>query len=445
MMIVNYYDHHMEVYLMLLRYIVSNFKSIGSEVEFCMFPSDNNNYDDRFLKTIDTKAGKWKILKRGAFFGPNASGKSTFIESLEFARNFIIDGQKTGQAIHIDQYRGNLDDKRHMSKFQFMFYLNEEVYEYGFLLNRKQVCEEWLMIMTDEDFKPLFTRTTDENGKTEIILESEFAIKDPKERELAEVLKDSIKENQKNQLYLYKLYDNGVKEVESVLGWFKCLRIIFPTSKPKGFPIQLESNSEFEKFIADSLRKLDTGINAISILNKEIDFMDLLNEIDIPQNIIKDIEDMENGIVSINGKYFIFCEDKNKRTIMLQIQFEHKLNDTTVMFDIEDESDGTKRLLDLLPILFSLTQKGTFIYFVDEIDRSLHTKLSKFLLDQFVSESDDSFNQIIFTAHDTNLINLSDFRQEEIWFIEKNSLGQSKLKPMSNFDLKKDHRNDSNK
>ena len=75
------------------------------------------------------------------------------------------------------------------------------------------------------------------------------------------------------------------------------------------------------------------------------------------------------------------------------------------------------------------------IYFIDEIDRSLHTKLSQFLLNEFINHCEDTYNQIIFTAHDVNLINTNDFRQEEIWFIEKNNLGESRLRPLSDFNL----------
>lgn len=89
-----------------------------------------------------------------------------------------------------------------------------------------------------------------------------------------------------------------------------------------------------------------------------------------------------------------------------------------MQFDLDEESDGTQRLIDLLPMLFAVGRNPS-IYFVDEIDRSLHTKLSQFLLDEFVDSEKDGYNQIIFTAHDVNLINLRSFRQDEIWFIEK--------------------------
>ena len=152
---------------MLLRYIVSNFKSIGHPVEFSMFPTEDST-DERFLKTITTKAGEWKVLRRGGFFGPNASGKSSFIESIDFARDYIVDGQKSGKGTGVNQFRGDFEDLEGISSFQFMFYLEGEVYEYGFSLDRRQVHEEWLMQLTEKDIEPLFTRVTDENGKTEI-------------------------------------------------------------------------------------------------------------------------------------------------------------------------------------------------------------------------------------------------------------------------------------
>ena len=93
---------------MLLKYIVSNFKSIGHPVEFSMFPTQEN-MDERFLKTINSKAGDWKVLSRGGFFGPNASGKSSFIESLAFAKSFIINGRKSGKGTGVNQFKGQFE------------------------------------------------------------------------------------------------------------------------------------------------------------------------------------------------------------------------------------------------------------------------------------------------------------------------------------------------
>lgn len=419
---------------MFLQYIVSNFKSIGHPIEFSMLPVQTTK-DERFLKSIPTKNGNWEVLCRGGFFGPNASGKSSFIESIAFARDFIVDGQKSGQGIRIDQFRGGFEELKGISIFQFVFYLDKKIYENGFSLDRFQVHEEWLMRMTKTGFVPLFTRVTDSSGKTVIDIESRFARKDSKERRLAEILKISMQKNQKNQLFLYKMHDNGIKKAEKIVDWFKRLQIIFPESKVKALPIRMKTDSELRTYIGDMLRKMDTGVFGISVASEEIDFHDFAENLNVPQEIIDEIEDIRNGIVNFAGKYFIFVEDEKKRTVLIQLKFAHELNGKSVQFDIDEESDGTQRLLDLLPMLFAMREDDHAIYFVDEIDRSLHTKLSQYLLNEFIICCEKTYNQIVFTAHDVNLINMNDFRQEEIWFIEKNHLGESCLRPLSDFNL----------
>lgn len=418
----------------LLQYVVSNFKSIGHPVEFSMFPVQATT-NERFLKYVSTKSGTWKVLRRGGFFGPNASGKSSFIESIAFARDFIVDGQKSGKGIKIDQFRGDIEELKGISTFQFVFYLNEEVYEYGFSVDRYQVHEEWLMLMTKNGFSNMFTRVTDEFGKTEIDIEAKFARKKSKERILAEVLKESIQENQRNQLFLYKLQENGLKKAEKIVEWFRSLQIIFPETKVKALPIRMKANNELRDYIGEMLKKMDTGVVSVSVASKEIDFHDFAEKLEVPKEIIEDIEEIRNGIVNFAGKYFIFAENNKKRTTLVQLKFSHKLNRKSVQFDIDNESDGTQRLLDLLPMLFATREDSHAIYFVDEIDRSLHTKLSQYLLSEFVDCCEATYNQIIFTAHDVNLININSFRQEELWFIEKNNLGESRLHPLSDFNL----------
>ncbi len=421
---------------MLLHYVVSNYKSIGHPVEFSMFPIQTAA-DKRFFKSLPTKNDTWKVLRRGGFFGPNASGKSSFIESVAFARDFIIGGQKSGKGIRIDQFRGDLEELKGISTFQFVFYLNEEVYEYGFALDCYQVHEEWLMQQTKTGAVPLFTRVTDNFGKTKIDIESRFARKNSKERMLAEILKESIQENQRNQLFLYKLHDNGIKKAEKIVGWFKSLQVIFPKTKVKALPIRMKENTELQIYIGDMLQKMDTGVFDIYVASEEIDFHDFAERLQVPKDIMDEIEDIQNGIVNFAGKYFIFSENQKRRTVLVQLKFAHKLNGKSVHFDIDEESDGTQRLLDLLPMLFAMREDNHAIYFVDEIDRSLHTKLSQYLLSEFIHCCENTYNQIIFTAHDVNLINTNDFRQEEIWFIDKNNLGESCLRPLSDFNLQK--------
>ena len=140
---------------MLLRYIVSNFKSIGSPVEFTMLPSEQI-IDVESLKQVDTKDSEWHLLRRAGLFGPNASGKSSLIRSISFARNYIVNGKKSGKGTGVDQFRGNISELNGVSTFQFTFTIDRSVYEYGFAINKFQVCEEWLMEFEKQRFVPLY-------------------------------------------------------------------------------------------------------------------------------------------------------------------------------------------------------------------------------------------------------------------------------------------------
>ena len=427
-----------EVIKVLLKYNVSNFKSIGHNIEFSMFPT-TSDIDERYTKKIQTKAGIWKVLKRSAFYGPNASGKSSFIESIDYARDFIVDGIPSGRGTGVNQFKGEFEDLDQQSVFQFTFLAEDnEIYEYGFSLDSMQVYEEWLMILTKNGFEPLFERQTDAEEKTIIEITAKFARKKSKNRELAELLKETIKEKQKNQLFLYKLYDNGVRRVEPVMEWFRSIQVIFPNTKVRFLPIRISKDMDFQKFISNSLSKMDTGVIQVSAVSDEIDFHDFAEKAHFPKKLIQDIEEKKQGMFSIGGKYYIFGEKQENRMRLIQIKFEHRLNSKSVEFDLEDESDGTQRLLDLLPMLFAIDKKNRSIYLVDEIDRSLHTKLSKYLLKLFLENSNDANCQIIYTAHDVNLIDFDEFSQEEIWFVEKKLTGETIIKPMSDFDVKGD-------
>lgn len=413
---------------MLLKYLVKNYKSIAHPIEYSMFPA-NENIDNKYVVTINTIQGPWKVLRRGVLLGPNASGKSNFIQSLDFARNFIVEAQKSGSKTGIVQFKGEFADIGKDSTFQFMFYKNENVYEYGFTLDTYRVSEEWLMILDQNTFKPIFQRITSDNDVTSVELSSYLGRKNSKKRRLAELLMETIKKNQRNQLFLYKLSENGFSFAEDIMDWFYKIQIIFPSSKVHMLEMRLMQNEDFARFLSSKLIKYDTGIHKIFAQTKKVQLAQLIKDMDISQEIIDEISEKREGLVNIKGRLFIFNEE-NGEPMLFEMILEHSLAGKSFPFHEDEESDGTQRLLDLLPVLFGLTSKSS-VFFIDEIDRCLHTKLTKTFITDFIA--DEHKNQLIFTAHDVSLINLEALAQDEIWFIEKNRMGESYLKPFSDY------------
>lgn len=260
-------------------------------------------------------------------------------------------------------------------------------------------------------------------------LSSYLGRKNSKKRRLAELLMETLKKNQRNQLFLYKLSENGFSFAEDIMDWFYKIQIIFPSSKVHMLEMRLMQNEDFARFLSSKLIKYDTGIHKIFAQTKKVQLAQLLKDMDISQEIIDEISEKREGLVNIKGRLFIFNEE-NGEPMLFEMILEHSLAGKSFPFHKDEESDGTQRLLDLLPVLFGLTSKSS-VFFIDEIDRCLHTKLTKTFITDFIA--DEHKNQLIFTAHDVSLINLEALAQDEIWFIEKNRMGESYLKPFSDY------------
>ena len=100
-------------------------------------------------------------------------------------------------------------------------------------------------------------------------------------------------------------------------------------------------------------------------------------------------------------------------------------------FDLEDESSGTQRLFDLIPVLDMVDNVSVIL--VDELDRSLHTSLVKTFLEDMIKNLNHT--QFIFTSHNVALMEEDMFRFDEIWFIQKNSKGETRMCALSEYNL----------
>ena len=112
--------------------------------------------------------------------------------------------------------------------------------------------------------------------------------------------------------------------------------------------------------------------------------------------------------------------------------------DAGVQFSLYEESDGTKRVIEYLSMIFEiLSPKFNGVYLVDEIERSIHPHLLKEMLKKLV-DSEEITGQLIFTTHESNLLDLDLFRQDEIWLTEKNESGATSFSPMSDYKIRND-------
>ena len=420
---------------MLIRFVVSNFLSFLEEQELSLYPSRVRLHKSHIFKTKTTKTN---ILKSAMIYGANSSGKSNLLKAIYFARKLIVKGSPSKQFINIPTFKLSINENT-SSKFIFEIYINNQSYEYGFEIQNRLISKEWLKKTYKYDEKVIYLREIRDNI-SKLVIKPEF-----KNKDIKQVFENTTIEIKNNQLLLTILNSKKPEVIDQVYKdvfyWFsEKLKIIFPDTKLYGIQLEIMKRVELISFYNKYLKLLDTGIDGISF--HEYDFYDA--NVTIPKFIKEDIEnelDDENHIVAVssdeNENYCV--ERKNGKLIAHKLKTIHKKFDAMedIEFDFNEESDGTNRIFDLAPIFFASFDKNNVVL-IDEIDRSLHSLIPEKIFELFFNYTINKPSQLIVTTHDLNLLDLSKFRRDEIWFIKKDFKLQSILYSLEEFKTRYD-------
>ena len=150
----------------------------------------------------------------------------------------------------------------------------------------------------------------------------------------------------------------------------------------------------------------------------------------------EDGEDTSDIIIRTNKEFFVI--DREGEEIRVKaVQFEHGKDN--ILFELSEESDGTRRLLDLMEILFS--EEGR-TYVIDELDRCLHPRLTYHFIELFLQIASEKNIQLIATTHESRLLDLDLLRRDEIWFINKNENGESEIYSLEEYNPRFDKKID---
>jgi AAA15 family ATPase/GTPase len=267
----------------------------------------------------------------------------------------------------------------------------------------------------------------------------ELLIKNHDIKNRFEIYRDDMK-NQSHQLFLSEIASKHleieeIQIINTIYNWFaEKLLILYPNTE---FWKKSCTDKDLSQTLKKYLNEFDTGI--IDIESIEEDFEISLKE--LPEEIKKEIakailkEEIQFSIIQgINGVFTIF-KDTHDELKVQKLGLIHG-KDIKEIFELKDESDGTKRLFDLIPLIGKFSQDYTII--IDEFERSLHPKLTKKFFELFY-KFNDSKTQLIVTTHESNLIDLDLMRRDEIWFIEKDKNGSSKIFSLNQFQVRTDN------
>ena len=419
---------------MLIRFIVSNFLSFNEETEFNMLAGSFKTHKNHVYN-----AGKVDVLKAAALYGANGAGKSNLIKAIEFLQNAVEEGA-IKKSINDNKFKLNKSNESKPVSFEIEFAIDKTIYSYGISFNNNIVIEEWLYEsgINIED-KLIFERKL-KSGKTSITIAEKYN-KTQKQKLLKELMEDGLLKQ--SELFLSKEKEFKIKEITAARQFIThYLVIIHPSSKYQNLIPHLASSVIFKGFANNLLKTFDTGVTELDI--ETIDFDRFFGEegVSIKKELQDDLEKNDSALFSSNKGVVLIKKEKGKY-IVKKIVAQHLNNEgKAIPFDISDESDGTQRLLDLIPAFDGII-KHELIFIIDEIDQSLHPALLRALVLKIMADKTTK-GQFIFTTHESNLLDLDIFRQDEIWFVEKERNSNStqlyslsEFKPRYDLDIRK--------
>jgi AAA15 family ATPase/GTPase len=358
-----------------------------------------------------------RLLKMALIYGANASGKTTILNALEFLRDIVLEpkSKKTSE-LDFQPFLFDPETPKQNSIISIEFFADNTKYFYEVEFYKKAIVNEVLNYY-DPNKANVFKRTTDiKNQYTEIKFGSKIKIDKTVEKNLEA---NTLWNNTVFGGFLKTNVD--VKELKEPLEWFKnYLRpLIYTKTQLEGFVTSKIEKGELSKLdVINILKKADFHISDIVFQEEEEELPDGL--IDFLKRQLKDSTDQVKKL-----------EEKGKLT-SVNIEFEHTVNQTPYALPIEMESQGTRRFYGFAGLLALLIKNAT-AFPIDELESSLHPDLYLHFILSFLLNTDKS--QLIATTHNREILDNKDvFRNDAIWFTDKNEDCSTELYSLADFD-----------
>lgn len=395
---------------MLISFKINNFLSFNNEQQFSQIPSIDSS--DKFLYKIRAV----KVLKKAIILGANSSGKSNLLKAIAIGRNIILNED-------IKKYKNyfckiSRDNLSKPTLFEYSFFQNKNFYTYGFTinLNDSKFLSEYLFVHdlgTDQE-RLVFERIAKDN-ELEPLFNYKASINPSLKKKLSVYLKEF--NNSSESLFISSLINNHELEeiiaFQDVLDYFSNSLSInfFKEDKILHLPL-FEKKEEIENL----LHYFDTGINTLIL--EEVNFEKFKKDFKI-----KNLNCNNPCNYSLKLADSLYTIDVKDEVRVYKVLLKH-IN-AELAFEFFEESDGIRRLFDLLEVLLNPDMNKTYIF--DELTKSIHPLLIiKFLA--LYNERLSSYPvQLIFSTHEANILREDIIRKDEIWFVEKKKNNSSKL------------------
>lgn len=395
---------------MLIEFRVRNFRSIRDEQVLSLVATRDKTLARANTRTTGINAVP-VLLNSAAIYGPNAGGKSNLIKAIQYMRGVVVESAtiiQPGQGFSVQPFRLDSHSSERPTEFEVTLIVDGVRYQYGFAMNPQRIVSEHLLVY--KAFKPQlwFERTYDASSEA----------------------------------YDYK-WGHGLKGQKAV--WEAATR---PNSLFLSMAVQL--NSELLRPLFDWFANRLLVVNELAPLNA-LHSIAMVREADGRRAMCKFLEAADMSISDIDvitskvyGQQVQFDLVSGKTEVtpsnemeQNELRFHHVTDQGKAIFGLQDESNGTRALFFWGGSILGVLKRGVTLV-VDELDTSMHTLLVRHLVRLFhAPDANGQGAQLVFTTHDTSLLDADLFRRDQIWFVEKNRDQASSVFALAEFSPRK--------
>ncbi|HKN21905.1 MAG TPA: ATP-binding protein [Terracidiphilus sp.] len=410
---------------MLLKFRCKNFRSIREEQELS-FIAENTRSDEKSDTLIETPFEDLRLLRCLAIFGQNASGKSNVLDAMASFRRIVSDSWRRwkagGPIPEFDPFLLDETSTNGNTEMEVTFLVRSRIYKYGFLFDRNSVIEEHLIDSTRRD-KVLFRRTKEGDGAKVEFPNNNLGKTKEERLQLERIRVDT----RPNSLFLSAAAQFNFQELSAVYTYLDTnFKSIHSKNMPprQSYTAEMCSDERVREQIVGMLRFADAGITNIEVAKHELSEQEKKRML----AMIKSLREVEPESFSSAPS------EPSQLPSVIGIRMAHNgESGKTYFLDESKESDGTQAYFSILGPLLDSFRDGE-VLLIDELESSLHPKLVTELVRTFNSPKlNPKGAQILFTTHDTSLLDLDLVRRDQIWFTDKTRDGTTRLYPLTDY------------
>ena len=389
---------------MLIELAVANFRSIRDEQRLSLVAGPGKELAETNTLVAPTSEGTkpLTLLRSAAIYGANAAGKSNLVKALATMRTIVLTSHQELKQLPVTPFRFDPESAGLPTLFEVVLLKDGVRYQYGFTATAERIHSEWLFAYPKGRSQKWFERSYSPDQNADEIT---FGDKLTGDKEVWR------RATRTNALFLSTAIQLNSAQLQPLAHWFE---------------EKLQVIGIYDWAPWASLDRCE-GDSKASIL-------DFLNAADLAIENIR-LEDDDRGIPIRALLNMPVAHIGGQRRKAL---FQHRLADgMAVDLDLRDESDGTQKMFAFAAPWLQALEEGRVLV-VDELHDNLHPALVQFLVNLFNSQSTNPRGaQLVFTTHETSILNQDILRRDQIWFCERDERQATRLYPLTDFSPRK--------